>query len=121
MFIQGCSADEGVRQQTQLAEASSNFPTKSSKGPKRNDVRPGGDEMSQVIDPTADSFVDRRDDSTKAPGGVERRQFANSHQNLSPEAAELAQAIDGYKSLHRRRFITYEEMLSVIKTIGYHK
>jgi hypothetical protein len=40
---------------------------------------------------------------------------------LSPEAAELARAIDGYKLRHRRRFVTYEEMLAVIKMLGYHK
>ena len=40
---------------------------------------------------------------------------------LSPEAKELADAIDEYKVRHRRRFITYEEMLHVVKEIGYHK
>ena len=51
----------------------------------------------------------------------ERRQFANSHDDLSPEAAELAQAIDQYKLLHRRRFITFEEMLSVVQSLGYRR
>ena len=45
--------------------------------------------------------------------------FANSHEELSPDAAELALAIDGYKLRHRRRFITYEEMLDVVKSLGY--
>ena len=65
-------------------------------------------------------FVDRRS-STDGEGGVarERRQFTNSHQELSPEAAELARAIDSYKAMHRRRFINYEELLSVVKSIGY--
>jgi hypothetical protein len=49
----------------------------------------------------------------------ERRQFTNSYEELSPEARALAQAIDSYKLMHRRRFITYEEMLSVIKSLGY--
>ena len=49
----------------------------------------------------------------------ERRQFTNSHEELSPEARDLAQAIDSYKLMHRRRFITYEEMLAVVKSIGY--
>ena len=66
------------------------------------------------------TFVDRR---TTRPSGLnlirERRQFTNSHSELSPDAAELAQAIDGYKLRHRRRFITFEEMLSVIKSLGY--
>ncbi len=68
------------------------------------------------------SFVDRRsyDISGRTPG-VERRQFTNSHEGLSPDAVELAQAIDGYKLRHRRRFITYEEMLSVIKSLGYQR
>ena len=65
-------------------------------------------------------FVDRRADgsNTIAPGR-ERRQFANSHDELTHDAAELARAIDGYKLRHRRRFITYEEMLDVVKSLGY--
>ena len=35
--------------------------------------------------------------------------------------ATLAVAIDEYKLVHRRRFITYEEMLCVVKSLGYHK
>lgn len=65
-------------------------------------------------------FVDRRARSG-APGGVERRQFASSHQGLSPEARELAMAIDSYKLEHRRRYVTFEEMLQVINQLGYHK
>ena len=57
-----------------------------------------------------------------APPGVERRnQFVDCYDGLSPDAQELAQAIDQYKLQNRRRFITYEEMLSVIKSLGYHK
>jgi hypothetical protein len=55
------------------------------------------------------------------PPGFERRQFTNSHEELSTEAQELALAIDGYKMRHRRRFINSEEMLAVIKSLGYHK
>jgi hypothetical protein len=67
-------------------------------------------------------FVDRRSyDPRVGLPGRERRQFTNSHEELSPEARELAQAIDGYKLTHRRRFITYEEMLGVVKSLGYHK
>ena len=51
----------------------------------------------------------------------ERRQFTNSHEELSPAARELARAIDTYKLRHRRRFITFEEMLSVIQSLGYSK
>jgi hypothetical protein len=67
-----------------------------------------------------DSFIDRR--SQYQLGNephIERRQFANSYDELSPEAAELARAIDGYKVQHRRRFVTFEEMLAVIKSLGY--
>lgn len=50
---------------------------------------------------------------------VERRQFGNSHSELSEEARKLGLAIDQYKLVHRRRYITYEEMLSVVKSLGY--
>lgn len=72
---------------------------------------------------TEGTFVDRRnyDAATAVPGGSERRQFSNSHDGLSPEARDLAVSIDEYKVRHRRRFITYEEMLAVIKSLGYHK
>jgi len=67
-------------------------------------------------------FVDRRNYTvqTWAPQR-ERRQFTNSHEDLTPDARELAQAIDSYKLVHRRRFITYEEMLAVVKSLGYRK
>jgi hypothetical protein len=75
---------------------------------------------SAIANESKESFVDRR--SPAQPSGepiFERRQFANSYDELSPEAAELARAIDGYKVQHRRRFITFEEMLAVIKSLGY--
>ena len=82
--------------------------------------------MSQSLEaptaPLSDAFVDRR--NTQADFSLpnaERRQFANSHSDLSPDAQELARAIDEYKLRHRRRFITYEEMLSVISELGYSK
>lgn len=78
--------------------------------------------MSMMVELPPETFVDRR--STSAMGehsARERRQFANSHDELSPEAAELARAIDGYKLQHRRRFITFEEMLSVVKSLGYNR
>ncbi len=67
-----------------------------------------------------DLFVDRRNPSVLplAPGN-ERRQFTNSYVELSLEARQLATAIDRYKLLHRRRIIDYEEMLAVIKSLGY--
>jgi hypothetical protein len=55
------------------------------------------------------------------PGGERRNQFGNCYDGLSPDAQQLAEAIDNYKLQNRRRFITYEEMLSVIKSLGYHR
>jgi len=78
--------------------------------------------VSQELETAPATFVDRRsyDVSFRSPA-YERRQFSNSHEGLSPEALDLAQAIDGYKLRHRRRFITYEEMLSLIKSLGYQR
>jgi hypothetical protein len=68
------------------------------------------------------SFVDRRgQDLKQAKLGVERRQFSNSYDGLSPDARDLARAIDEYKVQHRRRFITFDEMLQVIVSLGYRK
>lgn len=78
--------------------------------------------MSSTMYMPQDTFVDRRSSTAPVDQPVrERRQFANSHEELSPDATELARAIDGYKLQHRRRFITFEEMLSVIKSLGYHR
>lgn len=68
------------------------------------------------------SFRDRRaTGETAVPPGVERRQFANSHQDLSPPAKELAIAVDEYKLRHHRRFVTFEEILSIVRSLGYVK
>lgn len=72
------------------------------------------------VAPAQQPFVDRRQNAGSPPG-VERRQFSNTYGELSPESRELAMAIDQYKLMHRRRFITYDEMLAVIKSLGYHK
>jgi hypothetical protein len=75
---------------------------------------------SDLEPPVTTQHGDRR--ANRAEGQVvERRQFADSHSDLSPEARELAAAIDSYKRIHRRRFITHEEMVAVIKGLGYHK
>jgi hypothetical protein len=67
-------------------------------------------------------FVDRRSyDPGVGMPARERRQFTNSHSELSDDARELAQAIDQYKLTHRRRFITYEEMLNIFKSLGYQR
>ena len=75
--------------------------------------------FASVVEP----FVDRRGNggTSGQPPERERRQFSNSHEALSPDARELAQAIDSYKLVLRRRFITYEEMLAVVKSLGYSK
>jgi len=72
------------------------------------------------LDTPPEMFVDRRHrEDSQGAHGRERRQFSDSHDQLSPAAQELAVAIDTYKLSHRRRFITYEEMLEVVKSLGY--
>ncbi len=68
-----------------------------------------------------ESFVDRSYEAGNKFIARERRQFRDSHEGLSSEAKELARAIDEYKLRHRRRFITFEEMLSVLNSLGYRK
>lgn len=68
--------------------------------------------------------TDRRQRSTSARAsraGMERRQFGSSHSGLSAEGRDLAAAIDAYKLEHRRRYITCDEMLVVLKSLGYDK
>lgn len=78
--------------------------------------------MLQATQTSATDFVDRRSYEGGQDVPVrERRQFTNSHDGLSPNARELAMAIDEYKLVHRRRFITFEEMLSVVESLGYAK
>lgn len=64
-------------------------------------------------------LTDRRVNSRVSSDGRERRQFASSYSELSTEGAELGVAIDNYKMVNRRRFITYDEILSVFKSLGY--
>ncbi len=67
-----------------------------------------------------DGFVDRRAPADSPDQrSYERRQFGSSHSDLSPDARELAVAIDQYKLDHRRRYITCEEMFMVIRQLGY--
>ncbi|MBX3417562.1 MAG: hypothetical protein KF851_08175 [Pirellulaceae bacterium] len=83
------------------------------------------------IEPTAsdttvassqESFVDRRVSGyERKSAGIERRQFSNSYRGLSSDAAELGRAIDAYKLERHRRFIDFEEMLAIIKSLGYSK
>lgn len=70
--------------------------------------------------PTA--FVDRRQSiGNERLETVERRQFKDSRSSIRPEVTELADAVDRYKMLHRRRFITFEELYDVMAGLGYRK
>jgi hypothetical protein len=64
--------------------------------------------------------VDRRTGAGQ-PGSRERRQFGSSHYGLSENGRELALAIDQYKVRHHRRYITCDEMLAVLTSLGYRK
>jgi hypothetical protein len=76
--------------------------------------------MSMTTETIVQPFYERRQGGITGPAsGRERRQFADSHAELSPDAQELANAIDNYKLMHRRRFVTYEEILNVIRELGY--
>lgn len=66
-------------------------------------------------------FLNRRASQSGSPPGVERRQFATTHQSARPEVNELAQAVDQYKLRHRRRFITFDELYDVMVSLGYHR
>ena len=79
--------------------------------------------MPQVLEiPPEQQFIERRNpELSQGSPGRERRQFADAYEGLTPPAQELAVAIDSYKLAHRRRFITYEEMLGVVTSLGYHK
>ncbi len=77
--------------------------------------------MPATTEPTdVKPFVERRA-ANNGNSALERRQFGNSYDGLSPDARELAEAIDSYKIRHRRRYITFEEMLGVIRELGYQK
>ena len=61
---------------------------------------------------SAQTFEDRRNKTGEArPEGLpDRRQFRDARNHSSPEAAELGDAIDEYKSVNRRRIITRDEL-----------
>lgn len=76
--------------------------------------------IENAISPNETGFVDRRASNGSAPG-AERRQFSPSYDDLSVDAQELGKAVDQYKLLNRRRYINYEELLSVVQSLGYTK
>ena len=79
-------------------------------------------EFESVVPTTVESFIERRQSTGgSSPVSRERRQFGDGRDELSAEAKELADAIDSYKLAHRRRFVTFEEMLAVIKSLGYER
>lgn len=68
--------------------------------------------------------IDRRNgspDARSGRSGVERRQFGSSHSGLSDDGRDLASAIDQYKLQHHRRYLTCDEMLVVLRTLGYER
>ena len=87
-----------------------------------NSVRPTGADL-----PTGDSqsdgqdFVDRRHAEPEAKPSAERRQFGSSHLDLSNEGRELALAIDAYKVENHRRYLTCDELVIVMKLLGYNR
>lgn len=83
---------------------------------------PCSETLTADLDATADaeSFVDRRREA-KLPGNGERRQFGSSHFDLSEPGRELAMAIDQYKIDRHRRYLTCDEILGVIKSLGYNR
>ena len=72
-------------------------------------------------DPSGRNFVDRRSAVGNESGRPERRQFGSSHYGLSDDGRELALAIDEYKIQHHRRYLTCDEMLKVLTSLGYAK
>jgi hypothetical protein len=70
---------------------------------------------------TAVHFRDRREKFRVSQEGLERRQFSSSYHKLSPAGAELGKAIDSYKIANHRRYITYDEILVVLETLGYQR
>lgn len=77
-----------------------------------------------IVGPSAaqpEAFRDRRSTEVVKPGASERRQFGNSHAGLSDDGRDLALAIDRYKVNHHRRYLTCDEMIQVIQSLGYSK
>ena len=66
-------------------------------------------------------FVDRRGGGDPNRRGGERRQFGSTHLELSDDGRELALAIDAYKVENHRRYLTCDELLVVIKLLGYRR
>jgi len=63
----------------------------------------------------------RKGGQGRAPDGRERRQFADSHDELPPPVREFADAVDAYKIAHARKFVTLSELYQILVGLGYHK
>ena len=69
---------------------------------------------------TPEGFVQRRPASSRyEQAGIERRQFPNVGVEFSDEGQELAQAIDLYKFENKQQRVNVEELLSIMKSLGY--
>lgn len=66
-------------------------------------------------------YDERRKSASGPPGGRERRQFGDSHADLSPAAREFAEAVDAYKIEGHRKFISLGELFEILTGLGYHK
>lgn len=47
------------------------------------------------------------------------KQYGSRFEELNKEADELADALEKYKLIHRRRYISFEEMLAILRSLGY--
>lgn len=87
----------------------------------RDNVQPVSS-ASFSVGPSENQFIDRRaPQQAEGQGKNERRQFGSSHAGLSDDGRELALAIDHYKVTQHRRYLTCDEMLTVLRNLGYSK
>ena len=63
----------------------------------------------------------RQSAGERRPNGPERRQFRDGELSKRSEVVEFADAIDQYKLVNRRRFVTFDEIFDVLLELGYHK
>ncbi len=52
---------------------------------------------------------------------AERRATAATLEEKHKDAQEFAEALEKFRLVHRRRAVSYEEALSVLKSLGYRK
>ncbi len=67
-----------------------------------------------------EGFIERRPASSRyEQAGIERRQFPNADIEISTEGFELARAIDLYKFENKLQRVNVEELLTIIRSLGY--